>query len=60
MDDFIEEIKSVIQTSAYPSELMRIFQTHGAKRKALVRVAPSLGGRLLRKTRGSLSDPAMH
>jgi predicted RNA-binding Zn-ribbon protein involved in translation (DUF1610 family) len=35
MDEFIEEIRSVMQTPDHPSELMRLFRSHGARRKAL-------------------------
>jgi hypothetical protein len=36
MEEFIEEIKSVMQTPDHDSELMRIFLGHGAMREALV------------------------
>ena len=36
MEEFIEGIKSVMQTPDHPSELMRLFHSHGARRKALV------------------------
>jgi hypothetical protein len=35
MEDFIEEIGLVMQTPDHDSELMRLFQSHGANRKAL-------------------------
>ena len=36
MEEFIEEIRSVMQTPDHPSELMRLFQLHGANRKLQV------------------------
>ena len=36
MEEFIEEMRSVMQTPDHPSELMRLFQLHGANRKAQV------------------------
>jgi len=33
MEEFIEEIGSVMQTPDHPSELMKLFQLHGANRK---------------------------
>jgi hypothetical protein len=36
IEEFIEEIGSVMQTPDHLSELMRLFQLHGANRKALV------------------------
>jgi surface protein len=36
MEEFIEEMRSVMQTPDHPSELMRLFQLHGANRKLQV------------------------
>jgi hypothetical protein len=36
MEEFIEEVRSVMQTPGHDSELMRLFLSHGAMRKALV------------------------
>ena len=33
MEEFIEEMRSVMQTPDHPSELMKLFQLHGANRK---------------------------
>jgi len=43
MEEFIEGIRSVMQSPDHEAELMRLFQMHGAQRKALAPMGFSAG-----------------